>query len=164
MGSAITMTIRGDKQLQRALRELPKKAERKVVRQAVRKGAKGIQQQLKANVRSMVGGKMGRKIARAFIVRRRKAPRGVIWDRAIISPKYDDDFAGVTKDGKDYYIPAALEYGHAFPGRGGRGAPKDVAAIPFTRKAFEEKAPWTRFFVIGEIKKGIFREAKLLAR
>jgi hypothetical protein len=45
-----------------------------------------------------------------------------------------------------YYIPVAIEYGHAFPGRGrasggGKHPPKDVAAKPFLRPALDVTLP-----------------------
>lgn len=60
------------------------------------------------------------------------------------------DFVKFTKDstfdiqtkkqvtGKRYFVPAAIEFGHAFPGRGGgKNAPKDVPAKPFAKTAYE---------------------------
>jgi hypothetical protein len=39
---------------------------------------------------------------------------------------------------KRYFIPSAIEYGHAFPGKGGKkGGLKDVPAKPFARPAYE---------------------------
>ena len=42
-----------------------------------------------------------------------------------------------TLTGKRYYIPSAIEFGHAFPGRGGgEASPKDVKPIPYIRSSF----------------------------
>ena len=158
------LTVKGFKELERKLRALPAKVGTKAAKQGLRAGAKVIQAATKANARSMVGGSMGKLIAKAAVVRAGRKRGSVYSFQVGMDPKLTDQLVHITADGTRHYIPNAIEYGHAFPGRGGRGAPKDVAAIPFTRKAFEEKAPWTRFFVIGEIKKGIYREAKLLAR
>lgn len=38
---------------------------------------------------------------------------------AYIPKSYNDKFVVTTKDGKRYYIPTAVEYGHAGPGGGG---------------------------------------------
>lgn len=50
----------------------------------------------------------------------------------------EEEFIYYTKDEYRFYIPFAIEYGHAFPGRGrGRNAPKDVPANPFMAEAYE---------------------------
>jgi hypothetical protein len=60
--------------------------------------------------------------------------------------------------GKRYYIPAAIEYGHAFPGRGrgGRkGAPKDVAARAYMKPAFEATKDRVIAVITQEIHHGL---------
>jgi hypothetical protein len=55
-----------------------------------------------------------------------------------------------------YYIPFAIEYGHAFPGRGGgKNAAKDVAAVPFMRPAFDSTKEQCLALAEVELKKKI---------
>jgi len=46
----------------------------------------------------------------------------------------------IGKTTGQYFIPVAIEYGHAFPGKGGSGS-KDVAGKPFMRPALDVTLP-----------------------
>lgn len=77
--------------------------------------------------------KEGADVVRDFAKRRAKGSIAaaieskVTWDKnkskafaaAYIPAKYNDQFVHITKDGKRYYIPTAVEYGHKLPGGGG---------------------------------------------
>ncbi len=153
--SGTSMELVGGKELERKLQGLPKKVAKKVVRKSLRKGAKPIQVAAKANAKSDVGGEMGAKIARAIKIRaQKKQTKGSFGINVLILSKNDDDFIHITKSGVRYFIPAAIEYGHAAPGesaavlssfggkRGKRareiiGGLKTIPANPFMRRAFE---------------------------
>lgn len=131
--------VTGLRKIEKGLMNIEKKLAVKIVRTALRDAAKVFRQAQKANARSIVGGQTGQKIARNIIIRKAKlrAKRYVYGIDSFINPK-ETSFVGVTGSNKRYYIPSAIEYGHAFPGRGGgRNPPKDVPAMPYMRPAFE---------------------------
>jgi hypothetical protein len=160
----IELQIKGAAEIAAKLQQIEKKMSQKIIRSACREGSKVIEGQVKNNIRSMVGGEMGRRMVNALGVRawkrqrpggygvgirflpekddlRRKRPVGVA-----AFTVYTMGSASSIKSHKliagsrTYYIPTAIEYGHAFPGRGGKkGAPKDVAAIPYFRQAFDSE-------------------------
>ena len=84
---------------------------------------------------------MGALIARKLQLRTfRRQKKGQYGMLVRIRPGVDE-FVVVSKSGRRGYIPAAIEYGHAFPYRGGKGAAKDVAARPFMRPALDVTLP-----------------------
>lgn len=149
------MEIQGAAELMRKLNALPAKVGKKVVRQSLRQGAKVVQAAAKANALSIIGGDMGSKIAKSIGVRAKTAK----WRRKYgaygifvgVDPSARiPEFVYFTKGsafslethkqaiGRRHFIPNAIEYGHAFPGKGGgKHPPKDVPARPFMRKAYE---------------------------
>lgn len=132
------LTVKGFKELEQKLRALPAKVGTKAAKQGLRAGAKVIQAATKANARSMVGGSMGKLIAKAAVVRAGRKRGSVYSFQVGMDPKLTDQLVHITADGTRHYIPNAIEYGHAFPGRGAKkGAPKDFPANPFARSAFE---------------------------
>lgn len=152
----IQMTITGAKEIEAKLVSLEKKVAKSIVRKAVRAGAKPIHVTAKANALNAVGGTMGSKISRALAVRAfRRQRRGQYGVNVIF--KDDPMLIHITKDGTRQYIPAAIEYGHAFPGRGGKNAPKDVPARPYMRPAFDSKKGEAERAVRRELLAGIER-------
>lgn len=129
------MDVAGAAETQAALDSLPKVVHRKVIRAACRAAAKLVNAAAKANARSMVGGTMGRTIARAIRTRAYKRQRPNEYAVHIsIADKYNETFAVDSATGRRSYIPFAIEYGHAAPGRA--GGPKTSAAIPYIRRAY----------------------------
>lgn len=139
MSDGITIQIEGGKELEKLLKSLEPKLQRKAVRSAVTKGVNVIRQKQRDLCRQRVGGKFGRFMARHI---KSKSPRRQRAHQYLRGTGFESDvpeFVHITKSGLRYYIPTAIEYGHAFPGRGrGQkgGAPKDVAARPFMRPAY----------------------------
>jgi len=147
----MAIKIKGAKKIEWMLKGLEPKLGRKVVRKALRSGAKVIQKRAIGNAASMVGGEKGGDIAESIVVRAMKRKRHRYGVMAVIDPKASPLF----RSGK-YYIPAAIEFGHAHPGRGGGNKPpKDVPAIPFFRKAFDSDKHKAGTVVKNELKKGI---------
>ena len=135
----LDMTITGATEVEALFNRLEKKEAAKITRKGVRDVAKStILPAAKSNAQSIVGGETGVKLAKNMTVRTMtKLHRGHYGSKVIIKP--DDAFVHITKGGQRYYIPNAIEYGHAFPGRGGRkNAPKDVPPMPFMRKTYEQ--------------------------
>ncbi len=137
----LAVKIQNAKAVQNALDAFEKKVAKKIVRQGVRACWKPLLDRAKANARARVGGKMGALIARKLQLRAfRKQKRGQYGMYVRIRPGVDE-FVHVSKSGKRAYIPAAIEYGHAGPHRGGEGATKDVPAVPYMRPALDVTLP-----------------------
>lgn len=134
------MTLEGGKETERKLKALERKVAKKIVRKGVREGLKPTHKAAKSNAKSMVGGEMGALLKKNIILRRFKKQRRGSYAMAVRikseSEGAPQEFVHKTKDGERYYIPAAIEFGHAAPGRGGgKNPPKDMPAIPFMRNA-----------------------------
>lgn len=136
----IAIKTTGVKELRDMFNKLEKKEASAVARKSVREAnKKHMLPEVKTRAESVVGGEMGTAISNAMTVqvmaKMRKANYG---SKVVIKPT--DAFVHMTSDNKRYYIPNAIEYGHAFAGRGGgSSAPKDVAPRPFMRPAYEAK-------------------------
>ena len=163
MADGITMTLEGSKQLDAKMLRLGRKVSVKISKDAVRKASKVILVAAKANAKGIAGpgggSKMSALIARALQLKVAKAKfRDQFRIRVQHNPKYWQEFVGYTQGsasllggvnargkstrgkivgGRRYYIPNAIEYGHAFPGKA--GGSKGVAAKPYMRPAFDSK-------------------------
>jgi HK97 gp10 family phage protein len=126
---ALSIKVEGLKKLENQLKAMENKIGKKIVRSALRKAAKPIQAAAKANATAMIGGDMGSKVSRAIVVRAARARRFKYGVGVQTNPKRTEELRS-----GEFYIPAAIEYGHAYPGRGGTKS-KDVPAVPFMREA-----------------------------
>lgn len=125
-----------------------------------------FQPAVESNAKTMVGGDMGTLLANSVKVVTRKKRRGVVGASVVIDS--DNDFVHISKKGIRYYIPFAIEYGHATPfgselyknkisnepkkrrrnraeidaGLAKKDASKEVKPIPFMRRAFESRKGW----------------------
>lgn len=136
-GPMVDMTMAGDKAVLNLLKKVGTTEVAKITRKTTRETVKNtVLPAAKRNAAGMVGGRMGALIAKALtvraMVRMRKGHYG-----AKVLIKANPKFIHETADGRRSFIPKAIEYGHAHPGRGGKNAPKDVGPIPFLRKAFD---------------------------
>ena len=155
----ISMTLEGGKQLEAKLLGLERKVAKKIVRSAVRAGSKPILSAAKANAQSIVGGTMGGTIARSLQVRAMKKQRRSQYAVKIQhSEKANDQLVHIAASGEREYIPNAIEYGHAAPGRGGgKNSPKDVPSRPYMRPAFDSSKGSAEQAVRTELLGGIER-------
>lgn len=149
-----SVQIEGGKLLERKLLALERKVAKKIVRSAVRKGAKVVLRATKANAKSMVGGSVGSLISKNTAVRVFKKQRRGQFGVGIKQRPGIPQFEHITKSGVRYYIPSAIEYGHALPGAGG-SKQKDIAAIPFMRSAFDSTREAAKQVVINTMRAGI---------
>ena len=138
----IDLKMMGAKEVQRMFDRLETKDVAAVSRKAVRAGNRHhILPEVRANALALrgTGEGMSQAIAKALTVRAMTRMRkGHYGAKTIL--KAEDEFVHYAADGTRYWIPNAIEYGHAFPGRGGgTGSPKDVAPRPFQRQAYEAK-------------------------
>ena len=150
----------GLRELNKKLDNLEKKTAKKVIKTALRKGSKVIRDEAKKNAVSMVGGQMGNMLKKNIITRAFKRPKRGFYGLFTGMRADVPEFAEVSKDGRRNYIPAAIEYGHAAPGAGGKKSIKTVPAIPFMRKAADTKGGQAKQVAVNEIRKGIIAAAK----
>jgi len=138
----------GAKELEKKLASLESKVSKKVVRKAVRMAQKPVLAKIKANALSMVGGEMGSLIAKNLQLKTGKQKKGSyrigVQIREEVAAFVDNSDAGVQ-----YYIPAAVEFGH-----------DNAAAIPFMRNAHESTRQIAENIFAQEIKLGIDSIAK----
>jgi hypothetical protein len=132
----LSMKLDGVENLDKLLRQMSDgNAAKNIMRMSLREGSKLIEDATKSNAHSMVGGTMGARIASKITTRAAKKQKKSEYRLNTIIKGDRKEFLHTTKQGKEYYIPAAIEYGHTT-----RGGKKQVAPIPFMRKAFDEKA------------------------
>ena len=154
MADMIQMQIQNAQAVQNALNKFSLKISQKVVKQGVRAAWNPLLKRAKANARALDRGRtkqkkskrMGHLIAVALILQPFKRQRPNQYGMKVwLNPKKAGQFiVDSPRTGNRNFIPAAIEYGHAFPGRGagpGGGAPKDVAAKPFMRPALDVTLP-----------------------
>lgn len=141
MADIVNLKIENARQVQDALNKFEKKVAKKTVRQGVRAAWKPLLDRSKENARSNVGGKMGRLITSKLQLRAWRRQKRGQYAMMVRVKSGIDEFVHVSKSGNRAYIPSAIEYGHAFPYHGGKGASKDVAAMPFMRPALDVTLP-----------------------
>jgi len=163
-----SIVIEGGKELESNLATLGRRINKKVIRGAVRAGQRPMLSAAKANAKSMVGGEMGKKIAKALQIRAAKEKESGFYSIDVkISRDYNDQFVYYLKGshtkvnfstgklGKEVgrtYIPAAIEYGHMTGGT-------YVQPIPYLRNAAESTRDETIRRFVAELRKGMLREA-----
>ncbi len=154
------MVLEGFEGLDKKLISLEKKVAKKIVRKATRESAKIPLKQVKANAKSMVGGKMGALLAKyAKIIvfkHQRKGSYGVQIGMKPNVPQFDYWPVGASSNltnrkssGKKSYIPAAIEYGHG-----------NARPIPFIRSAWAATKAKAVKKMGSKLREGIEREAK----
>lgn len=150
----ISMQIQNAQAVEAALKKFESKISKKIVREAVKDAWTPLLKLSKSNARNLSGTRrkgvkkvtrIGPRIAKALKLKPfRKQRPGQYGMYVAIDPNQADQFIVISKSGQRNYIPAAIEYGHAFPGRGqgpGGHAPKDVEAKPFMRPALDATLP-----------------------
>ena len=141
------LRIEGAAEIERKLKALETKTARKVVRSAIRSGQKVTLAAAKENAKSMITGELGAQIAKNLkIVAPRKQKRGQYSLMVKIKKGLNDLFRHRTKEGKFYWRPAAVEYGH-----------DNTPAIPWMRSAWESTKGLAQFIVKAELWAGIKR-------
>lgn len=149
----VDLKMEGARELDEKLGRLATKTGKKIVRKATREAMKPVLTEIKNNARNIVGGDMGRLLAKHLILRAlRKQRRGSYG----VNVKFRSDvpeFIHKAKTSKYAggitFIPAAIEYGH-----------DNAAPIPFMRKAVAAKQRAAESIMRSELKSGIETEAK----
>lgn len=140
--STVRVKMRNADAVKNALDEFTTRTANKIVKEAVEASWTPFLKRAIETARWAVGGIMGKTIANSLELKPfKKQHRGSYGMHVALKPDVEE-FVHITKDGKRYYIPSAIEYGHAFPYRGGkRNSPKDVPAFPFMRSSLDETLP-----------------------
>ena len=147
------LIVQGDKETEKALLALGKKTAKKIVKKSVRVGSKNTLKQARVNAKTRVGGQMGKALARFLTVKAYKKQRsGSFAERVMI--RADDQFVHITKTGKRYYIPNAIEFGHVTQSGG------FVPAISFMRAAEQQTNVISVRLIEKDLKKRIEEEGK----
>jgi hypothetical protein len=145
----VMVTIKGADLIEKELARLPIKVSKRIVRDSVRAGANVTLRVAKELSRGIVGGQTGKMMAQALRVsafrRQRKGQYGMTL--SFDTQKYP--LKHVTAEGKEYFIPHAIEYGHVAVD----GSP--VAAIPFLRPAVEASRRQAENMILQKLITGI---------
>lgn len=148
----VAFTISGLGSAQRALNALPPAIEKKVIRQAIRKSLRPVKLAVEQEAPKGETGLLADSV-KIRAVKKRKRGRIALQVRIA-----EGDFLGET------YYAAMVEFGHAL-----RDVPRGpevgrVPADPFMERAFDRTAKPAREEAIREIKLGVDRETRRLAR
>jgi len=151
MSDTFELHIENAKQVNTMLQRLEKKVINKVAKDIAKDSLKPMLAEARSNALSLGSGRVTSLLSsklKIYLIKRRNLRRGHYGAQI----RYQDNVSGLisyqmgsfsslaTKKtyGKRYFIPNAIEYGHAFPGRGGsKNSPKDVPARPYIRPAFD---------------------------
>ena len=129
--------VTGIKEIDRKLKTLEVKVQRKVLRQSMRKGMKLVLQDAISRV-PVLTGLLKRNVKLRAMKRKKNRVGLLVW----IKPD-----PGFVKG--QYWYPAAVEYGHG-----------TVRPHPFMRPAYDLKGPEARDTTMRELLEGTLREAK----
>ena len=131
----LNLYMTGDKEIMRKLATLPIKIQRKAVPQSLTQAARPVLNTAKSNAIGIVGGRFGSLLRKNIVSRVPKRKQQNIAKRVVRIKSMREgaprEFWHTTKDGKEYYVPAAVEYGHTIP-----AGTRRVAAMPFMRSAW----------------------------
>jgi len=152
-GDICEMQVSGAREFNAMLSRLERKVTNKIAKDICKKAMQPMLATAQANAAALGSGRMSQLLSKKlkiYLIKKRNLRRGHFGAKISFQPKVAE-FMGFSSGarsslktkkttGKRYYIPHAIEYGHAYPGRGGgKGSPKDVAARPFIRPAFDRK-------------------------
>jgi HK97 gp10 family phage protein len=137
-----SIVVTGIKEIDRKLKELVPKIQRKVLRQAMRSGMKHVFQEALLRVRVLTG--LLKKNIKLRAMKRKRGRVGLL-----VQVKSDPGLSKTSKDGKRYFYPASVEWGHG-----------SVPPHPFMRPAYDLKGPEARDTTLNELLAGTLREAK----
>lgn len=143
MPAVVDIRLLGDKKLERLLRKLEPRVQKKVIRSAMRKAAKPVLARAKTLVPVRTGKRSG-PLIRGMKIKSLKRSRfrvGVL----LQTPTREE--LGLSADDK-YYYPSAIELGTS-----------KTPAHPFFRNAMDQMRDVSMAIVRREIGNGIIREA-----
>jgi len=140
------LIITGVKPIDRKLKLLPPRLQKKVVRQAMRAGCKILADEVRAQAPVLSG--LTKSAVKVRATKSRK--RGTLGIEVQISGKVDG-LIKTDSEGKGTFYPAVVQYGR-------EGVPPN----PFMSRAFESKGEAARQVTIEALRQGVEREASQL--
>ena len=138
------LIVTGIREIDRKLRQLPGRVQKKVVRQAMRAGLKVVMQEVKAQ--SPVDTGTTRKAVQTRAVKKKK--RGAI-ELEVRILATDMTKRTSARTGKTVFYPAIVEYGH-----------DKTPANPFMLRAFNAKGETARKTTLAHLLAGLNREIR----
>lgn len=141
-----TVVITGIRRIDKKLKLLPLKVQKKVVRQSMRKGMKIVLSEVKSEAPVDSGVLKSNLALRA----RKRKKRGTI--ELEVRIKANDETKKTSKAGKTVFYPAIVEYGHG-------NAPPN----PFMRRAYTQSGRAARDETLQALLDGVNREVKALS-
>jgi HK97 gp10 family phage protein len=137
-----SIVVTGIKEIDRNLKTLEPKIQRKVLRQAMRSGMKLVMQEALMRVPVLTG--LLKRNIKLRAMKRSRSRTGLL-----VQIRSDPGFVKPSKAGVKYWYPAAVEFGHG-----------TVPPHPFMRPAYDVKGPEARDTTMKELLDGTLREAK----
>jgi HK97 gp10 family phage protein len=137
------LIVTGIQDIDRRLKTLPMRVQKKVMKQGMRRGLKIIKADIEATAPRETGLMAGNVKVRVLKSRKR--------DRFALEVRISGKTAGLkvtTTAGKTVFYPAVVEYGH-----------HGVAPNPFMRRSFDREGPVARQVTIQAIREGVEIEA-----
>lgn len=137
-----TVIITGVSAIDRRMKLLPLKVQKKVLRPAMRDGLKLVAAEVRMQAPVETGRTKGAVQVRALRQRRR--------DSVSLEVRISGKIPGLIKQGQSepVFYPAVVEYGR-----------KDMPPNPFMRRSYEAKGEAARQLAIQRIREGVEREA-----
>lgn len=139
-----TVIVTGVKEIDRRLKTLPLRVQKKIVRKGMRAGLKVMAAEVKQEVPVLTG--LTRSAVKVRAVKRRK--RNSIELEVSISGKVEGLTVTPRGGGKPAFYPAVIEYGRS-----------DMEANPFMLRAYDNKAVESRNTTMKLIRDGVEDEA-----
>lgn len=141
----------GFPELDRKLKALEPKLQKKVLRQSIRAAMKPVLSAARSNAPVKTDTlKIRKYIKLAALKRTRRAVLGV---EVVVKGSDGTPMVAYTKDGQRVFIPYAIEFGH-----------KNAPPHPFMRPAYETQGPPARNQAILLLRQGVDREVKAMGK
>ena len=166
MPAMFDVTLILGKTLARDLGKLTDKTQRQILGRAMTKAANSLKNEVLRNLSGKVVKEVTGQTVTAFENTKIKSrfKLGKFLARLFPLPtRAELGIKKATKGKKDSFYPFAIEYGHAFPGRGGSGI-KDVPAMSYIRSAVDDNKEREIRIIAQAVRKGIERQWKKMGR
>jgi Bacteriophage HK97-gp10, putative tail-component len=135
--------ITGIKAIDRKLRKLPVKVQKKVIRQSMRDGLKVMQAEVKSQIPVDTG--LARSNVKVRALKKRRRDRIAMEVRIAAAP----GLINTSGSGKPFFYPAGIEYGDS-----------EHQANPFGRRSYTAKGDTAKSVTMVQMRDGVEREAK----
>lgn len=145
----VKVIVTGIRDIDRRLKTLPLRVQKKVTRKAMRDGLKIIAAEMRVQVPSTSGRGTGRTRAAIKVRAKKRKKRDVIEMETLISGKIPGLIVRPKGGGKPTFYPAVIEYGRS-----------DMPPNPFGRRTYDAKGASARDTTIQSLRAGVEAEAR----